>query len=61
MNSLTRMLSRCSFRDLAKPLTVLLGLKTRSGYTDMPTSRDEFKWAGRAVEALVEAARLAYG
>jgi len=44
----------------AKHLSVLLGLKTRSGYTDMPTSRTESKRAERAAEALIEAARRAH-
>ncbi|QYB00722.1 hypothetical protein I1A62_03285 (plasmid) [Rhodococcus sp. USK10] len=42
----------------AKHLSVLLGLKTRSGYTDTPTST-ESKRAERAAEALIEAARRA--
>ncbi|MCZ4585949.1 hypothetical protein O4328_19950 [Rhodococcus opacus] len=44
----------------AKHLSVLPGLKTRSGYTDMPTSRTESKRAERAAEALIEAARRAH-
>ena len=45
---------------MAKYLNVLLGLKTRSSYTDTPTSRDESMRARRAAEALIEAARRAH-
>jgi len=43
--------------DAAKHLSVLLGLKTKSGYSHMPATRDEVKRAGRAAEALIETAR----
>jgi hypothetical protein len=43
-------------RAMGKHLKVLLGLKTRSGYTDTPTSRDELKRSERVAEALMEAA-----
>ncbi len=43
--------------DAAKHLSVLLGLKTKSGYSHMPATRAEVKRAGRAAEALIETAR----
>jgi hypothetical protein len=43
--------------DAAKHLSVLLGLKTKSGYSHMPATRDEVKRAGRAAEALIETGR----
>ncbi len=41
----------------AKHLSVLLGLKTKSGYSHLPATQDEVKRAGRAADALVETAR----
>jgi hypothetical protein len=41
----------------AKHLSVLLGLKTKSGYSHMPATCAEVKRAGRAAEALIETAR----
>jgi hypothetical protein len=41
----------------AKHLRVLLGLKTKAGYSHTPASAEEAKRAGRAAGALVEAAR----
>lgn len=46
--------------DAAKHLSVLLSLKTKSGYSHMPATRDEVKRVGRAPEALVETALRAY-
>jgi hypothetical protein len=43
----------------AKHLSTLLNLKTKSGYSYSPVTAEEFKRAGRAAEALVEAARRA--
>lgn len=41
----------------AKHLAALLGMKTLAGYSHQPVSRDRAVRAGRAMEALVEAAR----
>lgn len=41
----------------AKHLSALLALKTKSGYSHTAVTPEEFKRAGRAAEALVEAAR----
>lgn len=41
-------------------LTTLLALKTKSGYSHTPATTDEFKRAGRAAQALLEAARRAH-
>ena len=46
---------------MAKHLRILLGLKTRSGYTHTPTGEDDVKRAQRAAEALIEAARIVGG
>jgi len=43
----------------AKHLSALLALKTKSGYSHNPITPAEAKRAGRAAEALVEAARRA--
>lgn len=43
----------------AKHLNTLLKLKTKSGYSHTPVTADEFKRAGRAVNALIENARRA--
>jgi hypothetical protein len=40
----------------AKNLSLLLGLKTRSGYSHMTSTEDDRKRAGRAATALVEEA-----
>ncbi|MGH3544690.1 MAG: hypothetical protein ACRDPW_01980 [Mycobacteriales bacterium] len=50
-------LLRQADRDAAKHLSTLLNLKTKSGYSYTPVTPDEFKRAGRAVEALIETAR----
>jgi hypothetical protein len=42
--------------DLAKHLRVLLGLKTKAGYTAIPVSGSDHIRAGRAARALVDAA-----
>jgi hypothetical protein len=42
----------------AQALGVLLGMKTRSGYSAVPTSTTDRKRARRAAGALVDAARL---
>jgi hypothetical protein len=44
-------------RTIAKHLKVLLDLKTRSGYSAIPTSKTDQKRAGRAAAALLAAAR----
>ncbi len=46
--------------DAAKHLAALLRLKTKSGYSHTPVTTAEFTRAGRAAEALVEAARRAH-
>jgi hypothetical protein len=43
----------------AKHLQVLLGMKTKAGYSHRRATAEEAKRAGRAAEALVEAARRA--
>lgn len=47
-------------KEVAKHLSTLLNLKTKSGYSHTLATVDEFKRAGRAAEALVEAARRAH-
>jgi len=44
-------------KELAKALGVLLGLKTRSGYSHITANTTDQKRAKRAMEALLEAAR----
>jgi hypothetical protein len=46
-------------KDVAKNLSTLLNLKTKSGYSHTPVTVAEFKRAGRAAAALVEGARRA--
>ena len=46
-------------KESAKNLKILLGLKTRAGYTHLAIGRDDTKRAGRAARALMEAARRA--
>jgi len=53
-------LLRTADKDAAKHLSTLLGLKTKSGYSHMPVTAGELKRAGRAAEALAEAARRAH-
>lgn len=53
-------LLRTADEDAAKHLSTLLGLKTKSGYSHMPVTAGELKRAGRAAEALAEAARRAH-
>ena len=43
--------------DLARALGVLLGMKTKAGYSAVPTSADDRKRAARAFTALLAAAR----
>ncbi len=40
-------------------MAVLLGLKSKAGYTATPSSKTEVKKAGRAAEALAELAQRA--
>ncbi|MGI9000922.1 MAG: hypothetical protein ACR2GH_04575 [Pseudonocardia sp.] len=47
-------------KEVAKHLSTLLNLKTKSGYSHTSATVDEFRRAGRAAEALVEAARRAH-
>jgi hypothetical protein len=42
-----------------RPLSVLLGMKTRSGYSHEPATRDMLVKAGRAMTALLATARQA--
>ena len=46
---------------VAQHLSTLLNLKTKSGYSHTPATAEEFKRAGRAAQALLEAARRAQG
>ncbi|HEX8094198.1 hypothetical protein [Jatrophihabitans sp.] len=48
-------------RSLAKALGILLGLKTRSGYSHVTTSGTDQTRAKRAMEDLMEAARREHG
>ena len=48
-------------RTIAKHLKVLLDMKTRSGYSAVPTSKTDQKRAGRAAAALLGAARSTAG
>jgi hypothetical protein len=52
-------LLRSADKDASKHLGVLLGLKTKSGYSHTSVTAEEVKRAGRAAEALVERARRA--
>lgn len=54
-------LLRLADRDAAKHLSALLQLKTKAGYGHASPTVDEFKRAGRAADALLEAARRANG
>lgn len=45
--------------DSARHLGILLDMKTKAGYSDMPVSMGDAKRAERAATALVEAARRA--
>lgn len=45
--------------DAARHLSTLLGLKTKSGYSHVPVSAEDFKRAGRAMELLIDHARQA--
>ena len=42
--------------DSAKQLGSLLGMKTKAGYSALPVSSSDYKRAGRAAQALVDAA-----
>lgn len=46
-------------KQASRHLSTLLGMKTLAGYSHMPVSRDRAVRAGRAMDALVEAARRA--
>ncbi len=46
-------------RGAAKHLGVLLGMKTAAGYGHQPVNRERAVRAGRAMDALIEAARAA--
>lgn len=46
--------------DAAKHLAALLKLKTKSGYSHLAVTAAEFTRAGRAAEALIQAARRAH-
>jgi hypothetical protein len=48
-------------RTVAKHLKILLDMKTRSGYSAVPTSKTDQKRAGRAAAALLSAARATAG
>jgi hypothetical protein len=45
--------------EVARHLHTLLGLKTKSGYSHLPVSAEDFKRAARAVEVLIDEARRA--
>ncbi len=45
-------------KKLANDLSVLLGMKTRAGYSALPITQDDQTKAGRAVDRLMSAARL---
>ena len=49
-------LLRTADPDSAKQLSVLLGMKTKAGYSALPVSATDHKRAGRAAHSLVEAA-----
>jgi hypothetical protein len=58
-HSETIALLKTADKAAAQHLSALLALKTKSGYSHMPITPGESKRAGRAAEALVEAARRA--
>ena len=58
-NQAVTLLSKAD-RDSAKHLRILLGMKTKAGYSHTSLTLDECKRAGRAAEALVETARRAH-
>jgi hypothetical protein len=53
------LLKKAGYSDAAKRLNVLLGLKSKAGYTHLPSSAADVKRAGRAARDLVEAAARA--
>jgi hypothetical protein len=53
-------LLKAADKAAAKQLSTLLALKTKSGYSHNQVTPEEFKRAGRAAEALVEAAPRAH-
>ena len=53
-------LLRSADREPAQHLRTLLGMKTKAGYSHLVASNDDVKRAGRAAEALLEAARRAH-
>lgn len=59
-HSETVALLKTADKAAAKHLSALLALKTKSGYSHNPISAAESRRAGRAAEALVEAARRAH-
>jgi hypothetical protein len=50
------LLDRAGSKEGAKHLAVLLGLKSKAGYTAAPSSKTDVKRARRAAQALVELA-----
>ena len=53
------LLKKAGASDAAKRLNVLLGLKSKAGYTHLPSSSADAKRAGRAAKDIVEAAERA--
>ena len=53
------LLKKAGAGDAAKRLETLLGLKSKAGYTHLPSSTTDVKRAGRAATDLVEAAERA--
>lgn len=53
------LLKKAGASEEAKRLAVLLGLKSKAGYTHLPSSAADVKRAGRSAKDLVEAAERA--
>jgi hypothetical protein len=53
------LLRKARAADSARRLEVLLGMKSKAGYTHLPSSTTDLKRAGRAAKDLVEAAERA--
>ncbi len=53
------LLRKANNADSAKRLDVLLSMKSKAGYTHLPTSNADVKKAARAAKSLLEAAQRA--
>jgi hypothetical protein len=55
----TALLKRANAADSAKQLEVLLSMKSKAGYTHLPSSATDVKRAGRAAKSLLKVAERA--